>query len=117
MAFPARTTDSTASSPGAPTSGADYRMKSLPVGFGGSLAFTPSFEVQQTSISRLDTGRARSIDLYAMWNLSRTDTVRLSANNFQPVDARSNTLFNNGDFNWTERRPRSVYSVNWEHKF
>lgn len=97
--------------------GLDYRMKSLPVGFGGSLAFTPSFEVQQTAISRLDTGRARTIDLYAMWNISRTDTVRLSANNFQAVDARSNTLFNNGDFSWTERRPKSWYSINWEHKF
>lgn len=97
--------------------GADYRMKGLPISFGGSLAFTPDYEVQQTAISRLESGRARSIDLYAMWNLSRADTLRVTANNFQPLVARSNTQFENGDFNRTERRPKTWYGINWEHKF
>lgn len=97
--------------------GFDYRMKSLPVSIGASLAFTPSYEVQQSSLQRLDTGRARSIDLFAMWTVGRSDSLRLSVNNFQPVDARSNTLLKNGDFNWTERRPKAWFAINWEHKF
>jgi len=97
--------------------GFDYRFKAVPVSIGASLAFTPSYEVQQSSLQRLDTGRARTIDMFAMWNLSRTDSVRVSANNFQAVDQRSNTLLSNGDYNWTERRPKTWYSINWEHKF
>jgi outer membrane receptor for ferrienterochelin and colicins len=97
--------------------GLDYRMKSLPVSMGASLAFTPSFEVQQTSLQRLDTGRARTLDAFAMWNLSRTETLRFSINNFQPVDARSNTLLSTGDYSWTERLPKVWYAINWEQKF
>jgi outer membrane receptor for ferrienterochelin and colicins len=97
--------------------GFDYRMKSLPLSFGGSLAFTPSYEVQQSTLQRLDTGRARTIDLFALWNVSRSDSLRLSANNFQAVDARSNTLLSNGDYSWTERRPKTWYGLNWDHKF
>lgn len=97
--------------------GFDYRFKSVPVSIGASLAYTPSYEVQQSSLQRLDTGRARSIDMFAMWNISRTDSLRVSANNFQAVDARSLTLLSNGDYNWTERRPKTWYGINWEHKF
>lgn len=97
--------------------GFDYRFKGVPVSIGASLAFTPSYEVQQSSLQRLDTGRARTVDMFAMWNLSRTDSLRFSVNNVQPVDARSNTLLSNGDYSWTERRSKSWYGINWEHKF
>ncbi len=97
--------------------GFDYRFKGVPVSVGASLAFTPSYEVQQSSLQRLDTGRARTVDMFAMWNISRTDSLRVSANNFQAVDARSLTLLKNGDYNWTERRPKTWYAINWEHKF
>ncbi len=97
--------------------GFDYRLKSLPVSLGASLAYTPSYEVQQSSLQRLDNGRARTIDMFAMWNISRTDSLRVSANNFQAVDQRNLTLLSNGDFSWTERRPKTWYSINWEHKF
>lgn len=99
------------------TLGFDYRMKDLPLSLGGSLAFTPSYEVQQTAISRQHSGRARNIDLYAMLMLSKQDSLRISANNFEPLGATSRTTFNNGDYNATERRPKAWYAINWEHKF
>jgi outer membrane receptor for ferrienterochelin and colicins len=97
--------------------GFDYRMTSLPVTFGGSLAFTPGYEVQQTTISRLETGRARTVDLYAMFIASRNDTLRVNVNNLQPVQGYSNTMFNNGDYNWTQRQPKPWYGVSWDHRF
>lgn len=97
--------------------GVDYRMKSLPVSLGASLAFTPSYEVQQSDLTRLETGRARSIDAFALWNLSRTDSLRFSIQNLAAVSTTSNTLIRGGDFNFTERRPKSWYALNWEHKF
>ncbi len=98
--------------------GFDYRFKAVPVSMGASLAFTPSYELMQTrERQRLDTGRARTIDMFVMWNLSRSDTLRLSANNFQAVDARSYTTFPSGDYTWTERRPKTWYAINWDHKF
>lgn len=103
--------------PWSATFGLDYRFKAVPVSVGASLTYTPSYEVQQSSLQRLDTGRARVIDMFAMWNLSRTDSLRISANNFQAVDARSNVMLSNGDYNWTERRPKTWYGINWDHKF
>lgn len=97
--------------------GFDYRMKGLPVSLGASLAFTPGYTVQQSALQRLDTGRARQIDVFAIWNLSRTDTLRVAANNLAAVDQRNNTLLANGDFSWTERRPKTFYGVSWEHRF
>jgi outer membrane receptor for ferrienterochelin and colicins len=97
--------------------GLDYRLKTAPVSIGASLAFTPGYEVQQTSLQALDTGRSRTIDAFAMWNVDKANTLRITANNFQALDQRSNTLLSNGDFNWTERRPKAWYGINWEHKF
>ncbi|WP_374433557.1 TonB-dependent receptor plug domain-containing protein [Inhella sp.] len=97
--------------------GVDYRLKSLPVSMGASLAFTPSYEVQQTDLTRLETGRARSIDAFALWNLSKTDSLRFSIQNLAPVAGTSTTFIRGGDYNFSERRPKSWYALNWEHKF
>jgi outer membrane receptor for ferrienterochelin and colicins len=97
--------------------GFDYRLKSLPVAMGASLAFTPSYEVQQTNLQRLDTGRARSLDAFAMWTLSRTQSLRFAVNNFQPLGARSRTQLSNGDYSLNERQPKATYSIGWDQKF
>jgi len=97
--------------------GADYRLKSLPLSLGASLAFTPSYEVQQSDLTRLETGRARTLDAFALWNLSKTDSLRFSIQNLAPVAGTSTTRIRGGDYNFSERRPNSWYALNWEHKF
>ncbi|MCZ8236518.1 MAG: TonB-dependent receptor [Inhella sp.] len=97
--------------------GADYRMKSLPVSLGVSVNLTPEYEVQQTELQRLTTGQARGIDAFAMWNLSKIDTLRLSVNGLAQPANRNTTAFANGDFSRNERQGSPWWSLNWEHKF
>ena len=95
----------------------DYRLKDLPVSMGANMTYTPSYEVQQTALSRLDNGYARGIDAFVMWNVSRTDSLRFGLQNLAPVANVSNTTLSDGDYNRTERRQKAWISVNWEHKF
>jgi len=97
--------------------GADYRLKSLPLSLGASLAFTPSYEVQQSDLTRLETGRARTLDAFALWNLSKTDSLRFAVQNLAALASSSTTQIRGGDFNRNERQPKSWYALNWEHKF
>lgn len=97
--------------------GADYRMKSAPVSLGVSVNVTPEYEVQQTELQRLTTGQARGIDAFAMWNVSKVDTLRVSVNGVAQPANRSTTAFANGDFSRSVRQGSPWWSVNWEHKF
>ena len=97
--------------------GADYRMKSLPVSLGVSVNLTPEYEVQQTELQRLTTGQARGIDAFAMWNVSKVDTLRVGVNGVAQPANRSTTAFANGDFSRSVRQGSPWWSVNWEHKF
>lgn len=97
--------------------GADYRMKALPVSMGVSLAFTPGYEVQQSTLTRLETGRVRTVDAFALWNVAKADSLRFSVQNLAPVGNRSNSYLSNGDYSLSERRAKSWFAVNWEHKF
>ncbi|MBB5203700.1 iron complex outermembrane receptor protein [Inhella inkyongensis] len=99
------------------TLGWDYRFKGIPHSMGMSYTFTPSYEVQQTALSRLETGRARGLDAFFMMVLSPKDGLRFGIQNLAPVSNVTNTQFRNGDYNLTERRQRTWYSVNWEHRF
>jgi len=84
---------------------------------GVSLAFTPGYEVQQSTLTRLETGRVRSVDAFVLWNVAKADSLRFSVQNLAPVGNRSNTYLSNGDYNLSERRAKSWFAVNWEHKF
>ncbi|MBH9553154.1 TonB-dependent receptor plug domain-containing protein [Inhella gelatinilytica] len=99
------------------TFGADYRLKDVPVSMGLNLNFTPSYDVQQTLLSRLSTGRARGMDAYVLWTMSRSDSLRFGVQNLAPVANTSATVYTSGDFALSERRQRAWYAVNWEHKF
>ena len=96
--------------------GFDYRLASLPVSLGASLAYTPGYTTRQTSVQQLDQSRARALDAFAVWNLSRTMSVRVSASNIAPLDAESRTYFTSGDSTRTVRDGRTVYNLGLETK-
>jgi iron complex outermembrane receptor protein len=58
----------------------------------------------------------RSLDAFALWNFSRTLSVRLGVNNIAPLDSATRTSFNSGDSTRTTREGRAFYSANLEMK-
>lgn len=97
--------------------GFDYRLTSLPLSTGASLTFTPGYATQQSTVQSLEQSRARSLDLFAQLMLSRTSSLRLSANNFVPLDTQSRTALSGGYYTATERHVRSWFGANLEMKF
>jgi outer membrane receptor for ferrienterochelin and colicins len=94
--------------------GFDYRLTGLPVNLGASLAYTPGYTTRQTSVQQLDQSRARAVDAFAVWNLSRTMNLRLSASNIAPLDPESRSYFSSGDSTRTVRDGRTAYNLNLE---
>ena len=98
--------------------GADYRMKSLPISMGFSAQIAPHFDVRQSFLQSQETLASRSLDAFAMMQLSKQDGVRLSVNGlFQPKQGTRVTFTNLDDFSLNERKPVAWWAVNWEHKF
>jgi outer membrane receptor for ferrienterochelin and colicins len=96
--------------------GFDYRLSSMPVSVGASLSYTPGYATRQTSVQSLELSRARSLDAFALWNVSRTVSVRVSANNIAPLDTASRTSFSSGDSTRTLREGRTFFAANLELK-
>ncbi|RVU43848.1 TonB-dependent receptor plug domain-containing protein [Rubrivivax rivuli] len=96
--------------------GFDYRFAALPLSVGSSLAYTPGYRTQQTSVQALEQTRVRSLDAFALWNFSRTVSVRLGVNNIAPLDSATRTSFTSGDSSRTTREGRAFYSANLEMK-
>jgi outer membrane receptor for ferrienterochelin and colicins len=65
--------------------GADYRLRSLPLTLGGSLNYTPSNTIQQTTLTEITSDKKRVFDIFAMWNFSASTAVRVSATNLAPL--------------------------------
>ena len=98
--------------------GADYRMKSLPISMGFSAQIAPKFDVQQTNLQSQETLAARSLDAFAMMQVSKQDNVRVSVNGlFQPKQGSYVTYTGLPDFALNERKPVAWWALNWEHKF
>jgi len=76
--------------------GFDYRLSSLPLSTGMSLAYTPAYVTQQSLIQSLDQSNTRSLDVYAQWVFNKTASLRFSASNLAPLDTRSLTLVSDG---------------------
>lgn len=96
--------------------GFDYRLTSLPMTVGGSLAFTPGYTTQQTASQLLDQSRSRSLDMFAQWVFSRKVSARVSVSNWFPLDTESRTLTADGYFSNTLRSVRSNFNFGVEIK-
>ena len=73
--------------------GFDQRISGLPLTLGASLAYTPGYATRQTDVQSLTQSRARALDSFALWNFSRTMSLRLSANNLAPLDSETASGF------------------------
>ena len=94
--------------------GFDYRFAGLPLSIGSSLAYTPGYVTRQTNAQSLDQSAARSLDAFALWNFSRTVSLRVSANNIAPLDSATRSTFTSGDSTRTEREGRTFFGANLE---
>ncbi|WP_177200713.1 TonB-dependent siderophore receptor [Roseateles sp. YR242] len=65
--------------------GADYRLRSLPLTLGGSMNYTPSNTIQQTTLTQVSSDKKRVFDLFAMWSFSPNTAMRVSATNLAPL--------------------------------
>jgi len=66
--------------------GADYRVRSLPLSLGGSINWTPANTVQQSLETEANTSRKIVLDAFALWNIDRDMSLRLSASNLAPLN-------------------------------
>ncbi len=96
--------------------GFDYRFGALPLSVGASLAYTPGYVTRQTQVQSLAQTRSRALDAFALWNFSRSMSLRVSANNIAPLDTASRTFFESGESTRTEREGRTFYGANLEIK-
>ncbi len=96
--------------------GFDYRLASLPMTVGGSLAFTPGYTTQQTASQLLGQSRSRSLDMFAQWVFSRKVSARVSVSNWFPLETESQTLTSDGYFSKTLRSVRSNFNFGVEIK-
>ena len=100
--------------------GADYRMTSLPLSFGGNVNFTPSYIVTEAEGQEFTQSRKRVADAYVLWRINPATQLRVSAANlyaddhrtgnrevFGPIDQRADTT----------ARSYRFYSARLEVKF
>jgi iron complex outermembrane receptor protein len=96
--------------------GFDYRLTSVPLNMGASLAFTPGYTTQQSLTQSLDLSRNRSIDLFAQWVFSRTLSARFSINNLMPMETSSRVVTAEGYATDAWRTGRTNFNFGMEIK-
>ncbi|MCF8209797.1 MAG: TonB-dependent receptor [Rhodoferax sp.] len=99
------------------TLGLDYRMPSIPVTWGASLAFTPGYTTRQTETQTLDQSRVRTLDVFAQWVVNPKLSVRIGANNIAPVETQSLTALSSGYGSRSASSTRSNFNLGVEMKF
>jgi outer membrane receptor for ferrienterochelin and colicins len=83
--------------------GFDYRLSSLPLNFGASMAFTPGYAVQQSVEQRTTQSQSRKLDAYAQWRFSSSVSLRLSVRDLLPLDEFSTSSYLDVQSSQTER--------------
>ena len=83
-----------------------------------SAQIAPSYDVRQSALTSQENFASRSLDAFAMMQVSPKDSVRVSVNGlFQPKQGNRVTYTDLTDFGFSERKPVAWWAVNWEHKF
>ncbi len=96
--------------------GFDYRFSGLPVTTGANLNYTPVYTVRQTDRQSVEFSRNRGLDVFAQWMVTPKTSVRFSANNLFPLDARAETTLAGGDYYATGRQLKPWFQLNLEMK-
>ncbi|HEY0956752.1 MAG TPA: TonB-dependent receptor [Roseateles sp.] len=85
--------------------GGDYRLKSLPLGLGASLNYTPVTTLQSTREAATRSAKKQVLDGYASWNFDTNTALRLSATNLAPRDYLNDS--------YTVAPEKTVATQNW----
>ncbi len=83
--------------------GADYKLRTLPISFGGTINVTPSYDLQISDIQSSSMGTKVVADAFVLWAVNREAQVRFNVNNFAPRDYLStSTALNDTQRQFTE---------------
>ncbi len=73
--------------------GADYRMRDMPLSFGGNLNWTPGYTTRLSDDQRVVQGAKLVLDTFVLWTVNPTSQLRISLGNLTPRDyVTTNTL-------------------------
>ena len=73
--------------------GADYRLRDLPLSFGGNLNWTPGYTTRLSNDQRIDQGAKLVLDAFVLWTLNPNAQLRISLGNLAARDyVTNNTL-------------------------
>ena len=99
--------------------GADWPIKGLPLTVGGSLNFTPGFELQQIDQQTARQGAKSVLDAYALWRLSPDASLRLSLSNLgaRRYDTGSTTTLADGSSQASDTSARTYRTINLRGEF
>ena len=99
--------------------GLDYRMKGVPLTFGGSYNWTPYTATQVSVSERTTTGIKRQSDIYALWKLNPATQLRVSANNLAADDYLTGRVVTAGNMAYsaaTAARTFTTWTLRLERK-
>ena len=91
--------------------GLDYRLAGLPLTLGGSINWTPAYEIQSSATQIVETGKKRQFDAYALWKWSPNLQMRLSANNLSPADSFSANTVTTGGIYRNDKTLATTYTT------
>jgi iron complex outermembrane receptor protein len=73
--------------------GADYRFRGTPLSVGGSVNWTPAYDIRQTAEQLERISRKVVTDAYLAWNFDAATKLRLSFTSTSPRDFQTNNIF------------------------
>jgi iron complex outermembrane receptor protein len=77
--------------------GADYRFRGWPISIGGSVNWTPAYDIRLTA-EQLERIRRKVVtDAYVLWHIDSATKLRLSVTATDPRDFQTNNIFVVGD--------------------
>lgn len=89
--------------------GADYRLRGVPLTLGGNFNWNPAYDTRRTEQQWVYQGAKKVLDVYGLWRLSPTASLRLSVTNLVPLDYVTGSSYIDGlnfersrtsDHNW-----------------
>ncbi|NUZ06524.1 TonB-dependent receptor [Schlegelella sp. ID0723] len=86
--------------------GADHRFTAVPLAVGGNINGSPGYRTRISELQTVRQGRKLVLDAYALWIVSPSLQLRMSASNLNPLDEVTGSVFD--DVRSIDGRARSV---------
>lgn len=94
--------------------GADYRLRDLPLSFGGNLNWTPGYSTRLSTDQRVEQGAKLVLDAFVLWSVNPSSQLRVSLGNLAARDyVTSNTLESSNAAGQALRETSSTSAPSW----